>query len=321
MRSTTLRIATVAAAAVTGLTTVLVAGQSGAVAGQPTTTATTTAAAAQKQAPRPLRIMLTNDDGWSAPGITVIYNALVAAGYDVTMVAPLANNSGMGGKIALGGTLKVTQPQPHKYAVDGTPSDAAEFGFNTVYADRAPDLVVSGTNKGQNLAALQIHSGTLAAAAASLNNGVPAIAISTGWDYADPNADPDSFPYDDTAAYLLHLLDQLQAMAKPGAPILPSGIGLNVNYPYVDGGHGRAKGVKVLGSGSGYADLSYAGASLPPVGGSSTYTIGADLFDSADPNADDVWFKRGYVTITPIHGNYDAPVQGTGLQRLAGSTD
>jgi 5'/3'-nucleotidase SurE len=315
MPSTTLRIATVAAAAVTGLSGIL-AGQTMAAADQPAT-----ASAKPQPAPRPLRIMLTNDDGWSAPGITTIYDALVAAGHDVTMVAPLANNSGMGGKIALGGTLEVTQPQPHKYAVDGTPSDAAEFGFNTVYADRAPDLVVSGTNKGQNLAALQIHSGTLAAAATSLNNGVPAIAISTGWDYADPHADPDSFPYDFTADYLLRLIDQLRQAAKPGAPILPQGVGLNVNYPYVDGGHGRAKGVKVVGSGSGYADLSYAGASLPAVGGSSTYTVGADLFDSADPNADDVWFKRGYVTITPIHGNYDAEVPGSGLQRLAGSTD
>ena len=314
MSSTTLRLAGAAVATITGLTGFLVAGQSDA-ADQPT------AAAVQKQAPRPLRIMLTNDDGWSAQGITTIYDALVAAGHDVTLVAPLANNSGMGGKIALGGTLKVTQPEPHKYAVDGTPSDAAEFGFHTVYADRAPDLVISGTNKGQNLAALQIHSGTLAAAATSLNNGVPAIAISTGWDYADPHADPNSFPYDFTADYLLHLLDQLQSAAKPGAPILPQGIGLNVNYPYVDGGHGRARGVKVLASGSGYADLSYQGASLPPVGGQSTYTIGADLFDSAEPNADDVWFRRGYVTITPIHGNYDAPVQGTALQRLAGSTD
>jgi 5'-nucleotidase len=267
--------------------------------------------------PHDLRIMLTNDDGWSAEGITIVFDALVDAGYEVTMVAPLGNNSGMGGRIALGGTINVTQPAPNKYAVEGTPSDAAEFGFNTVFAGDPPDLVISGTNKGQNLAALQIHSGTVAAAATSLNNGVPAIAISTGWDYEDPNADPDTFPYDFTAEYLLRLLHRLQHAQKSGDPLLPEGVGLNVNYPYVNGGQDRARGVKVTGSGSGYADLNYSGATLPPVGGTSTYTVGADLFDSAERNADDVWFGRGYVTISPITGNYDAENSLRSFRRLA----
>ncbi|GAA4101662.1 5'/3'-nucleotidase SurE [Nocardioides kongjuensis] len=265
--------------------------------------------------------MLTNDDGWAAQGITTVFDALVAAGHDVTMVAPLANNSGMGGRITLGGTLAVTQPAPRKYAVDGTPSDAAEFGINTVFAGDPPDLVISGTNKGQNLASLQIHSGTVAAAATALNDGIPAIAISTGWDYADPHADPNSFPYDYTADYLLQLLDRLRATAHPGGPLLPDGVGLNVNYPYVNGGHDRARGVKVLDSGSGYADLTYAGAALPAVGGRSTYTVGADLFDSVERDADDVWFRRGYVTITPITGNYDAELAVGSAERLRNSLD
>jgi 5'/3'-nucleotidase SurE len=303
-----------AAASLAGAATLLVAGQGSAVL--PERADLPAPAAARLPSPGDLRIMLTNDDGWAAPGITIVFDALVAAGYDVTMVAPLSNNSGMGGRITLGGTLAVTQPEPRKYAVDGTPSDAAELGINTVFAADPPDLVVSGTNKGQNLASLQIHSGTVAAAATALNDGIPAIAISTGWDYADPQADPASFPYDYTAAYLLQLLDRLRATARPDGSLLPDGVGLNVNYPYVNGGQDRARGVKVLDSGSGYADLAYAGATLPAVGGSSTYTVGADLFDSVERDADDVWFRRGYVTITPITGNYDAELSVGSAERL-----
>lgn len=316
MRPTIFRLA---AASLAGATTLLVAGQG--TAAHPEQVLPAASAQDRPASPGGLRIMLTNDDGWAAEGITTVFDALVAAGHDVTMVAPLANNSGMGGRITLGGTLRVSQPEPRKYAVDGTPSDAAEFGINSVFADAPPDLVISGTNKGQNLASLQIHSGTVAAAATALNDGIPAIAISTGWDYADPQADPNSFPYDYTADYLLRLLDRLRATTNPGGPLLPDGVGLNVNYPYVNGGQDRARGVKVLASGSGYADLSYAGATLPAVGGQSSFTVGADLFDSVERNADDVWFRRGYVTITPITGNYDAELSAGSAERLQGALD
>lgn len=268
-----------------------------------------------------LRIMLTNDDGWDAEGITTAYDALTAAGHDVTLVAPLGNNSGMGGRITLGGSLEVTQPEPDKYAVAGTPSDAAEFGMNTVFADNPPDLVVSGINKGQNLAAISIHSGTVAAASTAVNNGVPSIAISAGWDYADPDADPTTFPFDFTAEYLVDLVEELQESRPAGQPLLPDGTGLNVNYPYVDGGASRATGVKITESGSGYADLTYSDAALPAVGETSTFAVGADIFDSTERNADDVWFGRGYVTITPINGNYDAEGSMRSIRPLAGDLD
>lgn len=316
MRPTTFRLA---AACLAGAVTLVVAGQG--TAAHPDEVVPATTVKDRPAGSDSLRIMLTNDDGWAAEGITTVFDALVAAGHDVTMVAPLANNSGMGGRITLGGTMRVLRPEPRKYAVDGTPSDAAEFGINTVFADAPPDLVISGTNKGQNLASLQIHSGTVAAAATALNDGIPAIAISTGWDYADPQADPHSFPYDFTADYLLQLLDRLRSTARRGGPLLPDGVGLNVNYPYVNGGQDRARGVKVLDSGSGYADLTYTGATLPSVGAQSTYTVGADLFDSAERNADDVWFRRGYVTITPITGNYDAEAAGGSFAGLGGALD
>ncbi len=101
----------------------------------------------------PLRILLTNDDGFDAVGIRTLFQRLTAAGYDVTIVAPLTNQSGTGTKMMSSTTLTVKHPEPRVWAVDGTPGDAVSFGLSEVFADRAPDLVVSGTNFGPNLAA------------------------------------------------------------------------------------------------------------------------------------------------------------------------
>ncbi|NUL47381.1 hypothetical protein F7P69_19565 [Cellulosimicrobium funkei] len=174
--------------------------------------------------------MLTNDDGGDAPGITAVHDALVAAGHSVTMLlAPEVNQSGSGARTTYSGALAVGQPELGKYWVKGSPADAAEFGLSTVFADEAPDLVISGTNAGQNIGAAAITSGTIEAAATAINEGVPAIAVST------ENARNGVSPYTETADFVVDLVSSLDEHSKKG-PILPTGIGLNVNYPVVDGG-------------------------------------------------------------------------------------
>src|SRR5690242_743186 len=94
-----------------------------------TSLGTPAAARADNEAKGPLRILLTNDDGWNAVGIVAVYDALVAAGHDVTVVAPLTNQSGVGGRITLGGPpLQVVLQEAHKYSVAGSPADAVEVG-------------------------------------------------------------------------------------------------------------------------------------------------------------------------------------------------
>lgn len=260
-----------------------------------------------------LRIMLTNDDGWDHPGITAIYDGLVAAGHEVTMVAPLTNNTGAGAALTTGGSLVVTHPEPGKYAVDGTPADTAEFGFNRVFAGDAPDLVVSGTNRGQNVGTGTVHSGTAGAIVTSLNNGVPGIAISTAADLRGGHRD--NLPYAATAAYLVTLLDQLQDARKAGDPLLPKGVGLNVNYPYLAGGTGTPAGVKLAKSGASFYDYTYVNAELPAVGDSASFTL-ALVSQPADPGSDDDLLDRGYITITPIAGNYDIETPQAVLGKL-----
>lgn len=275
----------------------------------------TASAAPTRSTPDPssVRIMLTNDDGWQAPGITEVYNDLVDAGYQVTMVAPLNNNSGTGAQLTIRGTLTVTQPEPGKYAVDGTPADTVEFGFHNVFADNPPDLVISGSNRGQNASGNIVHSGTVGAVVTSLNNGVPGIALSTAGDYRGENLE--NMPYAASSDYLLTLLDQLQTARRAGDPLLPKGVGLNVNYPYLAGGTGTPAGVKLARAGTGFADFTYLNASLPDVGASSDFTVRSQIAP-ATPGSDDDLLDQGYITVQPIAGNYDIENPKVVLGRL-----
>ncbi|MFF3680292.1 5'/3'-nucleotidase SurE [Streptomyces sp. NPDC002120] len=191
----------------------------------------------------PLRILLTNDDGYNAPGIRKAFERLIAAGHDVTIVAPLTNQSGTGTKMMSGApTISVKHPEPKVWAVDGTPGDSVAFGLAEVFAGEAPDLVVSGTNFGPNVAGLATHSGTVGGAVAALESGVPAIALSTGGLSApDPVTTVNAMG--PTLDFAVKLIDRLRVRARSG-PLLPKGVGLNVNHPIVGAdGKGTAAGV------------------------------------------------------------------------------
>src|SRR4051794_1622826 len=150
-----------------------------------TTTATTVAAG-------PLQILVTNDDGYGAKGIDAVVQALQALpDTEVTVVAPLANQSGVGGKTTPG-PLTATDVQtlsghPAK-AVDGTPADAIIWAIDQHGIDFTPDLVVSGLNFGQNVGSAVDISGTVGAARAAAARGIPALAASQSL------PDPAAFP-------------------------------------------------------------------------------------------------------------------------------
>lgn len=191
---------------------------------------------------RPLRILLTNDDGYNAPGIRLAFARLTAAGHDVTIVAPLTNQSGAGTKTSNVPSVTVRHPEPKVWAVDGTPGDSVSFGLSEVFEGNAPDLVVSGTNFGPNVAALATHSGTVGGAVAGLDAGIPAIALSTGGVTApDPVTTVNAMG--PTLDFAVKLIDRLRSRARSG-PLLPKGVGLNVNHPVVGAdGKGTAAGV------------------------------------------------------------------------------
>lgn len=208
----------------------------------PQTTRTPAAPVAPARPATPLRILLTNDDGYNAPGIRKAFERLTAAGHDVTIVAPLTNQSGTGTKMSNAPTITVKHPEPKVWAVDGSPGDSVAFGLSEVFEGRAPDLVVSGTNFGPNVAGLATHSGTVGGAVAAVEAGVPAIALSTGGLSApDPVTTVNGMG--PTLDFAVKLIDRLRTRAESG-PLLPKGVGLNVNHPVVGAdGKGTAAGV------------------------------------------------------------------------------
>jgi 5'-nucleotidase len=139
--------------------------------------ATTTTAAAVE----PLTILVSNDDGYAADGIGALVEALEAQpDVEVVVVAPDGNRSGSGGQTSEGFTAAdVTMPDGHPaVAVTGFPADAVTHGLDVLGVDA--DLVITGTNEGQNLGPFVDISGTVGAARVAAQRGIPAVAVSTG---------------------------------------------------------------------------------------------------------------------------------------------
>lgn len=257
-------------------------------------------ALAAPPAPASLDILLANDDGFAAPGIQAVRKALTDAGHRVTVVAPATDQSGVGTAMNLrfGSQLKARQESPGVWSVAGTPSDAVFFGLQVVFKDKAPDLVVSGSNFGHNTGAVAGHSGTVGAALSGSEHDIPSIAVSTEFDIAaGQNATIAAFPA--TAKYVADLVGKLQKVAR-GKRLLPVGLALNVNYPITTAG---PKGTKLTRLGA----TSFV---LPKyqAAGPDTYVVTPEF--PAKPEtvrgADTTALAQDYVSVTPLDGDWTA---------------
>jgi 5'-nucleotidase len=124
------------------------------------------------------RILLTNDDGFEAPGLHALRETLEALG-DVTVVAPTIEKSASGHSLTLTRPLHFVELEENFYKLDdGTPADCVFLALNKLFADKRPDLVVSGINRGANMGEDITYSGTAAAAMEAVLQGIPAVAFS-----------------------------------------------------------------------------------------------------------------------------------------------
>lgn len=127
--------------------------------------------------PAPPRILVTNDDGYSAQGIGALMGALDGLG-ELWMVAPDGEQSAVSHALTLDRPLRVRRLGERRFAVNGTPTDCVTLGISNLLADRPPDLVVSGINRGGNMGVDVHYSGTVSAAFEGVILGYPAIAVS-----------------------------------------------------------------------------------------------------------------------------------------------
>jgi len=132
---------------------------------------------------RPLRILCSNDDGIHAPGLKTLEKIAKALSSDVWVVAPETEQSGASHSLTLAHPLRLRQINKRKFAVAGTPTDCVLMGIKEIMGDTPPDLVLSGVNRGQNIAEDVTYSGTIAAAMEGTTLGVPSIALSQAYGF------------------------------------------------------------------------------------------------------------------------------------------
>jgi len=244
---------------------------------------TTTAAPATTTAPEALTVLVTNDDGYAAPGIDALVEGLTAVeGLEVIAVAPATDRTGTGGSTTPGAlvTEAVETASGHPAtAVVGFPADTIRAAVEDLGLE--PDLVISGVNLGQNLGPITEVSGTVGAALAAAAKGIPALAVSQGLGEGGP---PD-YPSGVTHAldWLAGHRDELAAGPDDGAGVRA----VNLNVPTC--AEGEVRGVVEVR----LAEQSEAAGAVEPADCASTLT-GAD---------DDVEaFHNGYVTLTELGG-------------------
>ena len=227
-----------------------------------------------------MKILISNDDGYLAPGLLALADALTTIA-DVVVVAPERNRSGASNALTLDKPLSVSKASSNVYFVDGTPSDCVHVALTGIL-DFRPDLVVSGINQGQNMGDDTLYSGTVAAATEGFLFGIPSIAFSQtdkGWKFID-----------DAARFALHLI-------KHKLDLIDSPFLLNVNIPnchYAD-----IKGVQVTRLGKRHVSEPVIRSTDPR--GNPIYWIGpCGQAKDGGAGTDFHAVAAGYVSVTPL---------------------
>ena len=260
-------------------------------------------AAAPVSAQSGLNILLANDDGYDAEGLIAVRTALLAAGHQVTVVAPLENRSGSGASLTTSGTIDYYPQEEGVWAVDGTPVDAVTLGLVHVLRANPPDLVITGANFGQNVGANVIASGVIGAALSASRAGVPAIALSVEVDLSESersgrfSSTVDAF--EPAAAFLVELVRQLTESG--GAGLLPPRTILNVNYPAVGAEDPEGVRFATVSSVRGFRQLFSVGGDQGPA----RVQLASGNVEQAEEGSDVALVAAGFVTISVLNGSLD----------------
>lgn len=228
-----------------------------------------------------MRILISNDDGYRAPGILALAEAL-AVEHQISIVAPERNCSGASNSLTLERGLRVCQVADNSYFVDGTPTDTVHLAITGILK-MEPDIVISGINAGANMGDDVLYSGTVAAAMEGRHLGLPAIAVSLN-SYTPK--------YFETAAKaIVSLLNNLDRVSFAAKTIL------NVNVPDIP--WSEIKGFKATHLGNRHQSEGVIVQEDPR--GDPMYWVGPpgeaqDAGEGTDFHA----VEEGYVSITPL---------------------
>lgn len=232
-------------------------------------------------------ILVTNDDGVTAPGIRALISVMKQLG-DVVVVGPDSPQSATGHAITINNTLHINKididPEiEQEYSCSGTPVDCVKFAVNEIL-HRKPDLCVSGINHGSNSSINVIYSGTMSAAVEAGIEGIPAI----GFSLLDYNWNADFEP---VKAFVKQIAEQVLENG------LPEGVILNVNFPKLS--EKEIKGIKVCRQAKAMWTEKFDKRTNPM--GKEYYWLSGKFVNLDKGEDTDEWaLAEGYVSVVPV---------------------
>lgn len=237
-----------------------------------------------------MRILLTNDDGVNASGLKLLEEVASRFTDDLWIVAPAEEQSGTGHSLTLTRPVRLRRLGEKKYAVAGTPTDAVLMALFQLMPDQRPDVIISGINRGANLAEDVTYSGTVSAAMEGALAGVRSIALSQAYSREGMG---DTVPFAAAEAWAPRVLESLL-----GAE-LAAGTLVNVNFPAL--APEEVRGVRVVRQGiRDYGRTRIVERTDPR--GYPYYWFGlGPSIETPGHSTDLEAIGDGYVSVTPLH--------------------
>lgn len=233
-------------------------------------------------------ILVTNDDGITAPGIRTLIEVMNELG-DVCVVAPDSPQSGMGHAITVNETLYCDRAVvdedaiQKEYSCSGTPADCVKLAVNEILK-RQPDICVSGINHGSNSSINVIYSGTMSAAVEAGTQGIPAI----GFSLLDYSLEADFSP---VRKFVKKITEQCLAHQ------MPKGVVLNVNFPKLP--EKQIKGIKVCRQANAHWIENF-DKRVNPLGREYYWLTGDFVNEDKGEDTDEWALANGYVSVVPV---------------------
>lgn len=236
-----------------------------------------------------MRILLTNDDGFHAPGLAVLERLARALTDDVWVVAPAEEQSGKGRSLTITDPVRVRRFGERRFAVTGTPTDAVMVALATL-VDPWPDLILSGVNRGANLAEDVGYSGTVSAAMEGAFAGIRSVALSQLYADAAPGANVSFAAAEDWGERVLRPL--IAAEWSPRTVV-------NVNFPPLP--PEEVRGVRVCRQGLRDHGRLRLDRRTDPRGFDYYWLALQRVPHDPEPGTDLHAVAQGYVSVTPLH--------------------
>lgn len=237
-----------------------------------------------------MRILLTNDDGFEAPGMKVLLDIAQSLSNDLWIVAPSEEQSGAGHSLTITRPLRIRQRGDQQYSVDGTPTDSVMLAVAKIMKDNPPDLILSGVNRGANLGEDVTYSGTVSATMEGALAGIPSIALSQAYERWGMG---DDVPFEAARQWGEKVLRPLVKQSMDHRTLI------NINFPAVAAD--QVKGVRVVSQGiRDYGRLQIVSNHDPRGFEYHWFGLGP-MVETPAHSTDLEAIEDGYVAVTPLH--------------------